>query len=108
MEECSNSRLRDTAGPGNHHSELSTRRGKIVEYPTHETVKTADLETLCRWKRFLPSPGMKAIASKMGAMKVRTVIDYESRIMEMICSRIDKLGGMTPEISKRIGWDPSR
>jgi hypothetical protein len=54
-----------------------------------EEVEKADREQLCRWYRFLPSPGWWPIR-----------IDVLKRIIE----RHKEMGGFTPEISKKIGW----
>ena len=56
-------------------------------FPTLEEVEKADIEQLARWYRFLPSG--------------QTVVD--KKILKRIADRFDKLGGMTPELSKRIG-----
>ena len=56
-------------------------------FPTLEEVKKADKEQLARWYRFLPS-GETA---------------EDQKIMKRIAERFEKLGGMTPELSKKIG-----
>jgi len=56
-------------------------------FPTLDEVEKADIEQLARWYRFLPSG--------------ETVAD--KKILKRIADRFDKLGGMTPELSKRIG-----
>jgi hypothetical protein len=56
-------------------------------FTTIEEVEKADKEQLARWYRFLPSGG--------------TAVDQ--KIMRRIAERFDKLGGMTPELSKKIG-----
>ena len=56
--------------------------------PTMEQVEKADREQICRWWRCLSSP----------------TTDQEVRVMNRIAERFDKLGGFTPEISKRVGW----
>ena len=56
-------------------------------FPTLEEVEKADKEQLARWYRFLPSGETTA----------------EQKIMKRIAERFEKLGGMTPELSKRIG-----
>ena len=56
-------------------------------FPTVEEVEKADKEQLARWYRFLPSG--------------ETTMDQ--MIMKRIAERFEKLGGMTPEISKKIG-----
>ena len=56
-------------------------------FPTVEDVEKADKEQLARWYRFLPSG--------------ETTIDQ--KIMKRIAERFEKLGGMTPELNKKIG-----
>jgi hypothetical protein len=56
-------------------------------FPTIEEVEEADKEQLARWYRFLPSGETAA----------------EQKIMKQIAERFEKVGGMTPEISKKIG-----
>jgi len=60
-----------------------------MSYPTLEEVEEADHEQICRWCRFLPSPGM----------------DNQEEIMNLICKRWKESGGFTPELSKKIGWE---
>ena len=55
--------------------------------PTLQEVEKADKEQLARWYRFLPSG--------------ETAADH--KIMKRSAERFDKLGGMTPELSKKIG-----
>jgi hypothetical protein len=56
-------------------------------FPTIEAVEKADKEQLARWYRFLPSGDTAA----------------DQKIMGRIAERFDKLGGMTRELSKKIG-----
>jgi hypothetical protein len=56
-------------------------------FPTIEEVERADKEQLARWYRFLPSG--------------ETVADQKA--MRRIAERFEKLGGMTAELSKKIG-----
>jgi hypothetical protein len=56
-------------------------------FPTMEEVDWADKEQLARWYRFLPSGEN----------------DADQKIMRRIAARFDKLGGMIPELSKKIG-----
>jgi hypothetical protein len=56
-------------------------------FPTIEEVEKADKERLASWYRFLPSG--------------ETVADQ--RIMKRIAERFEKLGGMTAELSTKIG-----
>jgi len=60
---------------------------QVKGFPTLEEVEKADKEQLARWYRFLPSG--------------ETVADR--KIMKRIAERFDKLGGMTADLSKRIG-----
>jgi hypothetical protein len=64
------------------------RNGNLMKgFPTVEEVETANKEQLARWYRFLPS-GEPA---------------SEQKIMTRIAERFEKLGGMTPQLSKKIG-----
>ena len=56
-------------------------------FPTLEEVEKADREQLARWYRFLPSGETAS----------------EQKIMKRIAERFEKLGGMTAELSKKIG-----
>ena len=56
-------------------------------FPTIEEVEEADKDQLARWYRFLPSGETAA----------------EQKIMKRIAERFEKVGGMTPELSKKIG-----
>jgi len=56
-------------------------------FPTIEEVEAADKEQLARWYRFLPSGETAA----------------EQKIMKRIAERFEKVGGMNPELSKKIG-----
>jgi hypothetical protein len=56
-------------------------------FPSIEEVDKADKEELARWYRFLPSGETAA----------------EQKIMKRIAERFGKVGGMTPELSKKIG-----
>lgn len=60
----------------------------VVVFPSREQIESADHEQLARWFRFLP----EAISS--------TQLTLINRIVD----RLHALGGMKPEISKRIGW----
>ncbi len=59
---------------------------KRLEFPTTEQVEKATREDLARWYRFLLPSGKE-----------------QQAILDKIADRFKKLGGMTPEISKRIG-----
>lgn len=71
-----------------------------MEYPTLEQVESADREQLCRWTRFLKSPGMEAA----GRPDFEEVLQAQLKILNRIIERRDSAGGFTPSISKRIGW----
>ncbi len=57
-----------------------------LEFPTMDQVEKASHEDLARWYRFLLPSGKE-----------------QQAILDKIADRFKKLGGMTPEISKRIG-----
>lgn len=59
-----------------------------MSYPTPSEVEQADREQLAKWHRFLPPP--------YGS--------HQTAIMDCIVYRFDELGGMTPKISKTIGF----
>jgi hypothetical protein len=56
------------------------------EFPTIGQIMKASHEDLARWYRFLLPSG-----------------NEQQAILDKIAERFKKLGGMTPEISKRIG-----
>lgn len=58
------------------------------DIPTIEQVEKANHEQLARWYRFLPSGDT----------------NEEQRVIERIAERFKQLGGMTPVISKKIGF----
>lgn len=74
--------------------------GIQVNYPTIKEVEEASHEQICRWWRFLPSPGSSAIGTK----EFTDLLEKEAKVMNRIGERLETLGGFTPEISKRIGW----
>jgi hypothetical protein len=66
----------------------SEKRGAPMKgFPSIEEVDKADKEQLARWYRFLPSGETAA----------------EQKIMKRIAERFEKVGGMNPELSKKIG-----
>ena len=60
----------------------------IKVYPSLNEVMNADRITLCKWHRFLRYP----------------ITEDELVIINIISGRFREFGGMTPEISKSIGW----
>ena len=73
----------------------------MMPYPTMEEVDAASRTQICRWYRFLPSPGIAAA----GTDKFDAALERELPIMKRISDRYKELGGFTPEISKALGWD---
>ena len=72
-------------------------------YPTMEEVEAADRYTLCRWYRFLPSPGWIAIGPSIAqSPNFEEAIVREGKIMDRIVARHKELGGFSPEISKAL------
>jgi hypothetical protein len=70
------------------------------KYPTLEQIRKADRIQIARWYRYLPSPGM-AWAGKENFLEM---CNHEADLMNAINTKFDALGGMTPELSKIIGW----
>lgn len=75
-----------------------------MRYPTIDEVANADRTQLARWTRFLKSPGSSAIDEGDGE-KFRAAMKTESVVLNFLLRRFHDMGGMTPEISKEIGWD---
>lgn len=71
-----------------------------IKYPTLPEVDEATHVQLARWYRMLPSPG----ATAGGTDAFADTLVAESAIMREIICRFEQFGGMTPEISKEIGW----
>jgi hypothetical protein len=66
---------------------VANKGAPVKEFPTIQEVEKADKEQLARWYRFLPSGETAA----------------DQKIMKRIAERFEKLGGMTAELSKKIG-----
>jgi len=73
---------------------------KITMYPTMDEVEMASHIQLCKWNKFLVSPGEGAV----GTSQFNEVLLKEAKIIDRIMERLDGMGGFTPEISKMIGW----
>ena len=58
------------------------------DFPTMDQVEKASREELAKWYRFLPSGDTKE----------------QLRVQDRIAERFKQLGGMTPELSKKIGF----
>lgn len=71
------------------------------KYPNIKEVEAADRNQICKWYRFLKSPGQSAI----GKTDFNEVMKREGQVMDRICERFTELGGFTPEISKTLGRD---
>lgn len=72
-----------------------------MRYPKINEVEDASRMQLCRWHRFLPSPGQSAI----GNSNFNEVLEHEAKIQSRISERLAELGGFTVEISKALGWE---
>ena len=66
---------------------VAKKGAPVKGFPTIREVEKADKEQLARWYRFLPSGETAA----------------DEKIMKRIAERFDKLGGMSQELSKKIG-----
>jgi hypothetical protein len=66
---------------------VANQGAPLKGFPTLQEVEKADKEQLARWYRFLPSGETAA----------------DQKIMKRIAKRFEKLGGMTTELSKKIG-----
>lgn len=73
-----------------------------MRYPTLEEVENADREQLGNWYRFLPSPGWDSL----NEANFNEIMQQEAKIMTRIVERFKEMGMFTPELSKRIGWEP--
>lgn len=74
-----------------------------MKYPKLDEVEKASPEQLLRWHRFLDSPGMSAIG-KRSPLSFEDTMVAESHIINRIMQRLKEAGGITPEISKAVGW----
>ena len=73
-----------------------------MSYPNEEQIERADHAQLAYWVRFLPSPGSRATG--MDPASFQLILLEEKEILDRIIARFNEMGGMTPEISKEIGW----
>jgi len=71
-----------------------------MQYPEIEEVESADRLQLAMWYRFLPSPATGFI----GKPNFNEMLQKQKEILDRIIERFGNLGGMTPEISKSIGF----
>jgi len=69
-------------------------REDLMAFPTIEEVEAASHEQLAKWYRFLVNDEPSDKERK--------------RVMKRLSERIHELGGMTPELSNKIGWDSPR
>lgn len=65
-----------------------------------DEVNAASHYQICKWSRFLDSPGMCDI----GRDDCYEIMDREAKIMNRIVERRTEGGGFTPAISKSLGW----
>jgi hypothetical protein len=75
-----------------------------MEFPTLAEVETADHEQICRWYRFLPPAG--ANHAEKSPEEFEAAFNIESKIQTRVYERWIEGGGFTPELSKKIGWNP--
>jgi hypothetical protein len=79
----------DLGAPDDGRCRVASRTGaRRLMYPSLEEVHAASQEQLLRWYRFLPSPSQS----------------FETLVLSEITARLSLLGGITPELSKRVGW----
>lgn len=71
-----------------------------MTYPTMTQVEEADYIQLAKWYRFLPSPGHASCSRETFVVD----LEEEKKILDRIIDRFNEMGGMTPELSKLIGW----
>ena len=76
----------------------------MTAYPTMEAVEAADTVALLRWLRYLPSPGTSGLGQVDNAQAFNQLMQEQSAILARITDRLSALGGITPEISKAVGW----
>lgn len=72
-------------------------------YPTMQQVEHASLFQLVHWNRYLPSPGEWAIGGNHNEFE--KALNHEAPIITRIVERIKELGGITPSVSKAVGWE---
>lgn len=79
-----------------------------MTYPSPEEVEGASRLQLARWYRFLPSPGLSHHAAyergDISGEDVAAAIQSQARTLERISDRLKLLGGLSPDISRQIGW----
>lgn len=73
-----------------------------MKYPTLKEVEAAGRYDLCRWARFLDSPGLSAVYEDPEVLEAQS--KREAIISTRISERLKEFGGFTPEISKSLGW----
>ena len=61
------------------------------DFPTMEQVENADREQIATWYCFLS----------------KSEIPYQQNILDRIVDRFENMGGMTPGLSKKIGFTPT-
>lgn len=66
---------------------VATKGAQMKGIPTIQEVEKADKEQLARWYRFLPSGETLA----------------DQKILRRIAERFEKLGGMSAQLSRKIG-----
>jgi len=74
----------------------------MINYPTLEEVEKANHIQICRWWRFLPSPGSRALGKNYEIFY--ECLKQEEEILNKISEKLESFGGFTPEISKLIAF----
>ena len=59
----------------------------MSQFPTTAEIEKADVEQLAKWYRFLLPETPE-----------------QNKLMDRICEKLKKAGGMTPALSKKIGY----
>lgn len=80
-----------------------------MRYPTLEEVNKASPYQLLKWYRFLPSPGWNYITGDDALDDnnygfIQDKIEEEAVIMNEIGEQLKQAGGITPALSKQVGW----
>lgn len=82
----------------------------ILNYPTMEDVEKANHEQICRWYRFLDSPGscfnnLSNDEFREYEEEIKKFTDIQVNIMNRISEKFKEGGGFNSELSKKIGWN---
>lgn len=73
-----------------------------MRYPTLDEVNKASPYQLLKWHRFLPSPGCDW--TERDSVVFYKKLEEETAIMNEINEQLKQAGGITPALSKQVGW----